>query len=60
MTKITIEDENGIYSVATHADVSVIKCLLERVVKPCLVACGYHQKLVDEYIPTGDELECYE
>lgn len=60
MTKVTLENEFGVYSVGTEANVEVLDCLLERVVKPCLVAVGYSRSLVDEIIPIGDALDCYE
>lgn len=61
MTKITIENEFGTYSVSTNANVDFLKCFIERLVKPCLCAMGYSQNLVDDVVNLSDDeaMECY-
>jgi len=61
MTKITLEHEKGIYSVEVN-NIEFFECLLLKVIRPCLIASGYKEDLVDRYIQITDEesLSCYE
>lgn len=53
-TKITLENEHGTYSVEIRNTELTINALVRDVVKPVLLAAGYSESLVDEYLNCHD------
>ncbi len=54
MTKLTLENEYGIYSVENRKDDPDLAAVIEFLVIPVLLAAGYHQNSIDEAL--GDDL----
>ena len=50
MTEITLKNENGEYTIKLNEDGMALDRLIEFVIQPVLLAAGYSQKLVDEYL----------
>ena len=60
MTKVTLENEFGKYSVEVSAEVEPIDCLISMVIRPLLLAVGYSERVVDKKIMEDvDDFECY-
>lgn len=50
MTKVTIENEFGKYTVEVDKDDMNLSELLDQLVLPALLSVGYHRSTLDKYI----------
>jgi len=54
-TALTLTNEFGSYSVTVNDDGLTMPVLIQRLVKPVLLAAGYHPNTVDKYFPEDME-----
>ena len=52
-TRITLENENGTYSIEVKRERMNLVDAFEDLVVPLLLACGYSQQIIDEYLADG-------
>ena len=52
-TRITLENENGTYSIEVRQEQMNLVDTFEDLVVPVLLACGYSQEIIDEYLGDG-------
>jgi len=47
-TSISIENQYGKYTIETNKVDLDIHTMIEELIKPVLLACGYHSKMIEE------------